>query len=99
VAEQLVQMLAAGQTPGAGELAEQAWAVVGPLVKLSETEREYVAALHAGEVRMDLLFSDDQEEAGRLSLHPAIQWKLINVMSYTAKRKAALPRKRRITGD
>lgn len=87
VAEQLVQMLADGQAPAAAVLAEQAWVVVGPLVTLSETEREYVTAMHAGEARMSLLFPDDHEEAGRMSGHPAIQWKLLNVKGYKATKR------------
>lgn len=44
-----------------------------------------MAAVQRGELKPELLFPDDPEEAGRLAAHPAILWKIQNVQSYLAR--------------
>lgn len=79
VRELLVPMLMAGSSPGATELVERAWAVVGPLLQLTPAEAEFMDAISRGEFRPELL-----GDAAALSLngHPAIEWKLKNVREH-----------------
>jgi hypothetical protein len=89
IAGQLVPILAAGEAPRASVLVERAWSVVGAFVTLEPAEDEYIAAIHRGELRTDLLFPDDPEAAARIAEHPAIQWKLLNVRSHRARPQRA----------
>ena len=84
-AEQLLPMLPASMVVRAIELRERAWARVEPLLSLSANEREYIAAIHRGDLRLDLLFPDDEGEAARLGRHPAILWKIENVRAYCSR--------------
>ena len=79
VREQLLPMLQVDQPPTADALKADAWRVMAPLVDLSEAEREYIDCVHAGELRPELLFPDDETLVARLHEHPALQWKLDNV--------------------
>ena len=85
IAEQLVPMLSGSESPEVTGLVERAWAVVEPFVKLTPQEREYTAAIQRGELRTDLVFTDDPEAGKRLGGHPAIQWKLLNVREHMAR--------------
>jgi len=85
VTEQLLPMLSGAVTVRANELSERAWSRVEPFLSLSANEREYVAAIHRGDLRLDLLFPDDAEEAARLARHPAILWKIENVRAYRSR--------------
>lgn len=80
--EQLVPMLHADEHPTASDLKEKAWRVIAPLVELDESEREYIDRVHAGEVRPELLFPDDEVLAEQLERHPALKWKIDNVKRY-----------------
>ncbi|MDA0994930.1 MAG: nucleotidyl transferase AbiEii/AbiGii toxin family protein [Proteobacteria bacterium] len=82
IQEQLTPMLHRDERPTAGELKQQAWSVLAPLVTLDDAEREYIDRVHAGELLPELLFPDDEETAGRLKRHPALQWKIDNVRRY-----------------
>jgi len=79
VREQLAPMLAAWERPTASDLAAQAWRAVAPLVRLSPEEAAYFAAVDGGELRLELIFPDEPAEADRLSGHPALQWKMVNL--------------------
>lgn len=85
IVDQLVPMLSGSKLPGVAGLVERAWAVVEPFLKLNPEEREYIAAIQRGELRIDLLFSDDLEAGKRLGEHPAIQWKLQNVREHLTR--------------
>lgn len=79
VRQQLVPMLQMDERPTAESLKEQAWRVMAPLVELEEPEREYIDRVHAGELRPELLFPEDEALVERLYAHPALRWKLENV--------------------
>jgi len=79
VQEQLVPMLHADQRPTAAELKDKAWSVAAPLIDVDEAEREYIDRAHAGELRPELLFSDDSALVEQLRRHPALLWKIENV--------------------
>lgn len=79
IAEQLVPMLAAALSPRSADLLERAWAKVVPLLSVEGPEEAYLAAIHQGELRTELLFPNDAAEAARIAEHPAILWKLANV--------------------
>ena len=85
VAEQLLPMLSSSVSHRAGALLEQAWLRMEPLLSLQPHEQEYIAAIHRGELRLDLLFPDDPSEAIRLAGHPAIQWKIENVRAFRSR--------------
>ena len=79
VREQLAPILAAGVQPDASDLSAAAWQAVAPLVSLSPEEAAYFAAVDDGELRLELIFPDEPAEAARLSAHPALQWKVVNL--------------------
>lgn len=84
IQEQLVPMLHVDEHPTAAELNDKAWRIIEPLVELDESEREYIDRVHAGEIRPELLFPDDEVLAEQLERHPALQWKIDNVKRYRA---------------
>lgn len=88
VEEQLTPMLASAMTPGAADLVRRSWAVVGPLVDLTDREQEFHAAVGRGDLRLDLLFDSRSRDAAALSTHPALLWKMVNVRQHVAKRQA-----------
>ncbi|MBI3493128.1 MAG: hypothetical protein HY047_15315 [Acidobacteria bacterium] len=88
VEEQLTPMLVSGKTPRAADLVRRSWAVVGPLVDLTDREREFHAAVGRGDLRLDLLFDGSPGDASPLSTHPALLWKMMNVRQHLAKRQA-----------
>jgi len=79
IQEQLVPMLQMDEHPTVELLKEKAWRVMEPLVELAEPEREYIERVHAGELRPELLFPEDEPLVERLHAHPALRWKLDNV--------------------
>ena len=91
VGEQLLPMLSSSASHRAGALLEQAWLRMEPLLSLQPHEQEYVAAIHRGELRLDLLFPDDPSEARRLAGHPAIQWKIENVRAFRSRAGTTAP--------
>ena len=86
IAEQLVPMLSSGLKFRPDELAEKAWARVAPFLALQANEEKYLACIHDGILRLDLLFPEDATEAARLARHPAIKWKIKNVRSYQSRK-------------
>jgi len=82
VTEQLLPMLSNFVAVSADELGKRAWEKVEPLLNLRPNENKYIAAIHEGDLRLDLLFPDDGEEAQRLAYHPAILWKIENVRAF-----------------
>lgn len=92
IAEQLVPMLAAALSPRSADLLERAWAKVVPLLSVESPEEAYLAAIHQGELRTELLFPNDAAEAARIAEHPAILWKLANVRAHL-KRPSRKPKR------
>lgn len=92
VAEQLAPMLIIHTAPfQQSELIERSWSIVSPpFMKLDNSEAKYIASIQQGELHPELLFSQDQEEGKRMSLHPAILWKMLNVRAQLAKGKTKL---------
>lgn len=84
IAERLSPMLA-GDAPVRLELIERAWHAIDEFLKLESDEAAYVTAVAHGELKPELLFPDNLEEAGRVAAHPAILWKLQNVKNYLAR--------------
>jgi hypothetical protein len=91
VAEQLAPMLIIHTAPfQPSELIERSWSIVSQFMKLDKSEAKYIASIQQGELYPELLFSQDQEEGKRMSLHPAILWKMLNVRAQLAKGKTNL---------
>ena len=87
--QQLSPFLAGGDVPPATLLLQNAWDVVRPFLVLRREETEFLEAVNRGQLRPELLFPDDPQEAGRIASHPAILWKITNVRSLPAKRKSS----------
>jgi len=79
IQEQLAPMLHTDERPTAAELKEKAWGVAAPLIDVDESEREYIDRAHAGELRPELLFPDDEALIAQMRRHPALLWKIENV--------------------
>jgi len=81
IREQLYPMLGDGNDlPSPSGLRDAAWRAVGPLLHLTDREREFTDRLQVGELRADLLLPDDQETARRVSRHPGLRWKVQNAV-------------------
>lgn len=87
VTEQLAPMLMADAKLQPENLVEQSWAAISHLMELTESEEEYIAGIHRGELFTELLFPDRPEDARQAAAHPAILWKLVNVRDHLAKKK------------
>ena len=81
----MAPLLNAIPPPRAKVLVEQAWATLGPLLSLEAHEEAYLAAINEGELRPELIFPKDSEEASRLAQHPALLWKVANVRAHLAR--------------
>ena len=79
VTEQLTPVLPEQTDIKSEELAEKSWSRVESLMALQSNEKEYVDAIQHGELRLDLLFRNNEKEIALLGKHPAILWKLDNV--------------------
>jgi len=82
---QLVPMLAAGLPPSAAALVDEAWSVLAPFVELRPHETEYVEAVQRGELRPEILFPDQPDDANVIANHPAIRWKVENVREHRGR--------------
>ena len=87
IAEQLAPMLMGEASLHSGALVEQSWASISHLMTLTERETEYIDSIQRGALCSELLFPDNPEEAQRVTEHPAILWKLVNVRAHLARRK------------
>ncbi len=85
VRDQLHPMLAGDDRPTAVELRTAAWSVVGPLLRLSDQEREFVDRVHQGELRPELIAAGDEVLAERIRRHPGLAWKVQNVREHGAR--------------
>jgi hypothetical protein len=47
----------------------------------------YMAGVERGELLPELLFPDDSQEAGRVAMHPALLWKMVNVRTHLARQE------------
>jgi len=82
VSEHLAPMLATRELPRSIEIVDRAWGALQRLLTLEPNEKEYIAAIGSGDLRPQLLFTEDSEEFKRIAEHPAILWKVANVRNY-----------------
>lgn len=75
-------MLSGDERPEAAVLAGRAWAVLEPMLALSPDEREFTDGLQRGDLRLELLFADDDPLRERLGRHPALRWKVENAHAH-----------------
>ena len=85
ITEQVAPLLNVEIELSAADLIEKAWAVIGTFFNLSAEEKDYLESANRGDLRIELLFPGDLEEATRIAAHPAIQWKISNVKAHVAK--------------
>jgi len=69
------------------ELIDRAWKAVEPLLDLDDSEREFVDRLQAGDLRLDLLVSEDEEMSQRLGKWPPLRWKALNARKHRSSRR------------
>lgn len=87
IKEQLVPLLARNVSLKAKDLVEKAWALVAPFLDLALPEKDYLAMIYRGELRPEILFPADPEEARIFAGHPAILWKIANIGSHLRDHK------------
>jgi len=80
-------MLAVDVPPEAEDLLKRAWAAIEEFMDLRPNEATYISDIERGELRPELLFSDDPEATQCIANHPAILWKITNVRAHLAKRE------------
>lgn len=78
VESQLHPMLSGDDRPTARALRDGAFAVVGPLLRLTAAEREFSRRIQEGDLPTELLFPRDSRTATRLKSHPVLLWKVEN---------------------
>jgi len=83
--EERLAPLLTGVSTVRGELIERAWGNLAKFLTLDPDEEGFITAVQQGELRLELLFSQDPDEAGRIAGHPAILWKIQNVRNYLAR--------------
>jgi len=89
VRDQLHPLLARDDRPSAIQLRTDAWSVVGPLLRLSDGERESIDRLHQGELRTELIAPGDDALAERFRRHPGLLWKVQNARHHKAGRRGS----------
>lgn len=85
VERMLHPMLSGDDRPKAETLAADAWAVLEPVLALSDAEREFVDRLQQGDLRLNLLFPDDDPLRDRFERHPALRWKVENARAHARR--------------
>lgn len=83
---QLLPMLEHGTDLASDEIVDVAWEVMAPFVRLADHETAYVNEIAVGSLRAELLFPEDPEIAQRIAGHPALLWKIENVLKERARR-------------
>ena len=66
VASQLYPVLRSAERPSAKALRDECWNVLEPLLRLTDSEREFVDALQTGDIKSKLLYPDNNEAAERV---------------------------------
>ena len=87
VEQTLYPLLRTSDRPTAEELRQQAWDAIGPWVKLTGPEADYVSRLQNGELCPELLFERNTRMIERVRSHPALQWKTQNAQRHTGRRQ------------
>ena len=65
--------------------------VVEQFLALEPNEKEYIAAIRRGELLPQLLFTAGSEDDKRITEHPAILWKVVNVRNYLRRQSKKHP--------
>jgi len=86
VRDQLHPMLARDDRPSASQLRTEAWSVAGPLLQLTDREREFVDRLQEGQLQAELVAPGDDVLAERIRRHPGLLWKVQHARNQEARR-------------
>jgi predicted nucleotidyltransferase component of viral defense system len=81
VENDLMPMLNQGAQADVADIVDQAFRVLDSILLLENHEREYIAKVHQGDLKLSLLFPEDKSISSRLAKHPALAWKIQNVKS------------------
>ena len=84
---QLYPMLIRGEEPEPEVFMDRAWGTMEILLRLTDTEREFVDRLQIGELRPELLFPVRPDIAERAAHHPALLWKAQNAATHARRRQ------------
>lgn len=60
---------------------------VTQFLSLATNEKEYLAAAQRGEVKMELLITNNTDDAMRMAEHPVILWKIFNVREHLKRQR------------
>lgn len=88
LSENLAPMLASSESLRLADLIDRAWVVMQQFLPLEPNEEEYVAGILRGELLPHRLFTPGSEDAKKISEHPAILWKVLNVRNHLKKQQA-----------
>jgi len=75
----LIPMLSHADLQTVEATIQQAFDLIRSLLPLTPHEKEFIKEVTKGHLRLDILFTEDEEVATRLSKHPALVWKIKNV--------------------
>lgn len=75
----LIPMLSHASLQTVEATVHQAFDMIRSLLPLTPHEKEYIKEVTKGQLRLDILFTEDEQVAARLSKHPALLWKIKNV--------------------
>jgi hypothetical protein len=75
----LIPMLSHASLQTVEATVQQAFDMISSLLPLTPHEKEYIKEVTKGQLRLDILFTEDEKVAARLSKHPALLWKIKNV--------------------
>jgi predicted nucleotidyltransferase component of viral defense system len=79
IGDQLAPMLIQRIDVEVEKIIDQSWQTVSEFITLKQNEKAYLDWIDKGELRLELLFPKNEEEAGRLAEHPVLAWKMENV--------------------
>jgi predicted nucleotidyltransferase component of viral defense system len=87
LSESLVPVLASSELLRSADLIDRAWDVIEQFFPLEPKEEKYVAGIQRGELLLQLLFAPGSEDSKKISKHPAILWKVLNVRDHLKKQQ------------
>lgn len=87
IISELHPMLRENDRPTSDSLTENVWQAVASLMGPTDDEQQFVERLQKGELRLELLFPDDEETLRLLRAHPALLWKMENARKHWQQTK------------
>lgn len=80
ISRHLTPLLLTGSSAQPGLLLERARNKVAVFFTLKDNEAQYCSLVEKGELRLELLFPDNPDMVSRIAGHPALLWKISNIL-------------------